>query len=147
MPWEMSPKVCCMDSSAQKVRFYGSQRLIRCQKRPILGDYYLKSAIWHRISDWDPVNLTFSTLESLQYTLGHNSQGILSKMGHGWVLEAKIGLEWPISAISPLKLAFLTSNWTLRSLKSNFLCSRIPQNYLGAQFSWHNPWKWATGGF
>ena len=48
------------------------------------------------------------------------------KMGHDWVLDAQIGLQWPILAISPLKLAFLTLNWLLRPLKSNIMNSRTP---------------------
>ena len=53
------------------------------------------------------------------------------KTGNKWVLEAKIDLLWSILVISPLKLAFLTSNWPLRPLKSNFMALEILQHTLG----------------
>ena len=53
------------------------------------------------------------------------------KMGHRWVLEAKIGLQWRNLAIGPPKLAFLASNWPLRPLKSNFLPLELLQHTLG----------------
>ena len=39
------------------------------------------------------------------------------KMGHKWVLEAQIGLQWPILGISPLKLAFFDIELPLRPPK------------------------------